>query len=245
MQSRVSLANLLVLLALLVGFAPSSILAAFEFLEEFDSPVLDEKIWDLRTEGQASFQIDKGVLTLEAPGVDSGVILYHPISVQDVDITFEVKLDVSGLVDNISLGFMQGLLDPQINTEINNNLAATLYFVPGNWYIKQDPVIIGEKPPNPGIEGPYKDGWNEVKLDYSTSNGVITVEINGKDAGQVDVNKDVKERYFYITGDPYTSHYTGAVAIDSIKISGPGAEALTVEPEGKLATAWATIKASR
>jgi hypothetical protein len=45
--------------------------------------------------------------------------------------------------------------------------------------------------------------------------------------------------------DPYTSHYTGSVLIDFIKISGPGAEELAVEPEGKLATAWARIKASR
>lgn len=219
---------------------------AFEFVEDFNAPALNEKVWDIKTAGKGEFKIEKGSLTLESPGVDSGVILYHPRNVQDVDITFEIKLEVSGLVDNISLGFIQALLDPQINTEINNNLATTFFFAPDKWYIKQDPVVIGAKPPNPGIEGQYKKkDWNVVKLDYSHSKGKIALEINGKKAGQVDVNKQVKERYFYLTCDPYTSHYTGGVMIDFIKISGPGAEELAVESQGKLAVTWADIKAQR
>jgi hypothetical protein len=227
-------------------FALSMTAVAFEFVEDFNAPALNPKVWEMKTEGKASFQIEKGLLTMEAPGVDSGVILYHPRNVQDVDITFEVKLNVQGLVENISLGFIQALLDPQINTEINNNLAATFYFIPDKWYIKQDPIVIGEKPPNPGIEGQYnKKDWNVVRLDYSHSKGKITLEIDGKEAGEVDANKQVKERYFYLTCDPYTSHYTGGVTVDSIKVSGPGAEALAVEPQGKLAVSWGTIKAVR
>ena len=227
-------------------FVLSMAALAFEFVEDFSAPALNQKVWDIKTAGKASFQIEKGILTMEAPGVDSGIILYHPHNIQDVDITFEVKLDVSGLVENISLGFIQALLDPQINTEINNNLATTFYFIPDKWYIKQDPVIIGVKPPNPGIEGQYKKkDWNVVKLDYSHSKGKITLEIDGKEAGQVDVNQQGKERYFYLTCDPYTSHYTGGVTVDSIKISGPGAEALTVEPRSKLTVTWADIKAQQ
>jgi len=58
----------------------------------------------------------------------------------------------------------------------------------------------------------------------------------------VDKNKDVKERYFYITPDPYASHYTGSVKVEYIKISGPGAAALSINELDKITTTWAKIK---
>jgi hypothetical protein len=183
-------------------------------------------------------------LKIDSPEVDSGAMLYHPNNAQDVDITFEIKVNVAELKENISIGFIAALLEPQVNTEINNNLESTFYFVPANWYIKQDPIVIGEKPPNPaGMEGQYNKGdWNVLEIDFSKSKGKITFYINGEEAGQVDRNEDVKERYFYLTPDPYTSHYTGGCEIDYIKISGPGAAGLAVESAGKIASVWGQIK---
>ena len=227
----------------LVNLIFLSNLASGDFVDDFDSPKLDKKVWDIKTAGKASYEIKGGTLKIESPAVDSGAMLYHPRNLQDVDITFEIKVNVAELGDNISMGFIAALLEPQINTEINNNLESTFYFVPDKWYIKQDPVVLGQKPPNPGIEGQYNKGdWNVVEIDFSKSKGKITFYINGKEAGQVDRNQDVKERYFYLTPDPYTSHYTGGVEIDYIKISGPGAAGLTVEPEGKIASIWGQIK---
>ena len=115
--------------------------------------------------------------------------------------------------------------------------------MPANWYIKQDPVVIGEKPPNPpDLQGPYDPGWNTVRIDSSESKGKITFFLNGEEVGEVDKNPDVESRYFYITCDPYTSHYSGEVAVEYVKFSGPGAPNLAVEPMDKLSTTWGRMK---
>jgi hypothetical protein len=215
--------------------------SAAEVVDEFDSPALDEELWEIKVAGKASFEISDGALEMSSPAVESGIILYYPVNVEDVDITFEVKLDSSRMGENLTVGFISEPLEPQINTEINNNLEATFYFVAGNWYVKQDPVVIGEKPPNPGIEGPYDLGWNTVTIDSSESKGKITFFLNGEEVGEVDKNKDVKTRYLYITCDPYISHYTGETSIEYIKISGPGAP-MAAEPMGKLASTWGGMK---
>ncbi|MFC1717487.1 hypothetical protein ACFL6S_27750 [Candidatus Poribacteria bacterium] len=230
------------LFVFLVSLANVQSLGA-EAIDEFDLPKLNEELWEMMTVGNASSKIEDGILTMTSPGVDSGAMVYYPVDVENVDITFEVKLDTSGLVDNITVGFIAELMEPQVNTDINNHWEANFFFVPANWYIKQDPVVIGQKPPNPaGMEGPFDPGWNVVKIDCSESKGKITFFLNDEEVGEVDKNPDVKSRYFYVTCDPYTSHYSGEVAIEYIKMSGPGAPNLAVEPTGKLATTWAKMK---
>ena len=214
-----------------------------DIVDEFDSPKLDENLWDMQIAGGASFEINDGILIMSSPNVDSGIMLYCPVNFEDADVTFEVKLETSGLVDNITAGFIDEVMEPQINTEINNHWEANFFFVPANWYIKQDPVVVGQKPPNPpGLQGPFDIGWNTVKIDSSESKGTITFFLNGEEAGEVDKNPDVVERYFYVTCDPYTTHYTGEVSIDYIKFGGPGALALAVKPAGKLAAKWGSVK---
>ena len=206
-------------------------------IDEFEAPKLNEELWEMMAVGDASYEIEDGVLTMTSPGVDSGIMLYYPVDVDDVDISFEVQLDTSGLVDNITVGFIADLMEPQINTDINDHWEANFFFVPANWYIKQDPVVIGQKPPNPPeLQGPYDHGWNTVKIDSSESKGKITFFLNGKEVGEVDKNPDVKSRYFYITCDPYTSHYSGEVSIEYVKFGGTGAPSLAVGPVGKLTT---------
>jgi len=228
-----------ILLILLIAVQDS----VAEAVDEFDLPGLNEELWDMQIVGDAEFEISDGILTMMSPSIDSGAMVYYPVNVEDVDITFEVNLDTSGVVDNITVGFIADLMEPQINTDINNHWEANFFFVPANWYIKQDPVVIGEKPPNPpDLQGPYDPEWNVVKIDSSESKSTITFFLNGKEVGEVEKNQDVQSRYFYITCDPYTSHYTGEVAIDYIKIGGPGAPTLAVQPTGKLTTTWAREK---
>ena len=215
-----------------------------QVIDEFSNPNLDPKLWEMKKVGKASYEIKDGVLTMSSPAVESGIMLYHPRNIVDMDITFEMKLNTAGLVDNITCGSIAELMDPQLNDNMNNNLEASIFFVPDKCYIKQDPVVIGQKPPNPaGMEGAFdKGGWNVAQITFSKSKAKVTFVVNGKTIGEVDENRDVKQRYFFITSDPYTSHYTGEAKIEYIKISGPGALSLAVNETGKLATTWAEIK---
>jgi len=220
-------------------------LSMAEVRDEFDSPGLDTSLWEMKIAGGASYEISGGSLKMSSPDVDSGIMIYYPVNVADLDISFEVKLDTSGVVDNLVTGFLADLMDPQVNTEINNNWEANLFFVPDNWYIKQDPIVVGEKPPNPGIEGQYLDGWNVAKIDINKSSGKVTFYMNGEQVGEVDRNPDVESRYFYVSPDTYTSHYTGEITLDYIEIGGPDApSAAAVEPVGKLASTWGRMKQS-
>ena len=107
-------------------------LSVGQAIDEFDSPVLNEALWNMKSIGDASFDISNGVLTMSSPAVESGIMLYYPENVEDVDITFEVNLDTSGVVDNITVGFIADLMKPQINTDINNHWEANFFFVPAN-----------------------------------------------------------------------------------------------------------------
>jgi len=238
--------RLIICFVLLMSIVPlvttQSLMA--DAIDEFDLPKLNEELWDMMVVGNASYEINDGILTMISPGVDSGAMVYYPMDVDDVDITFEVKLDTSEVVDNITIGFIAELMEPQINTDINNHWEANFFFVPANWYVKQDPVVIGQKPPNPGIEGPFDPGWNTVRIESSETKGKITFFLNGDEVGEVDKNPDVESRYFYVTCDPYTSHYSGVVDIEYIKMTGPGAPTLAVKPVGKLATTWGQVKGS-
>lgn len=215
-----------------------------QVIDEFNSPNLDKKLWEMKKVGKASYEVKDGVLTMSSPSVESGIILYHPRNIVDMDITFEIKLNTAGLVDNIVCGSLAEIMEPQLNDNINNNLEASLFFTVDKCYVKQDPVVIGQKPPNPaGMEGQYeKNGWNIVQITFSKSKGKVTFVINGKTIGEVDINKDVKQRFFFITSDPYTSHYTGEVKIEYVKFSGPGALSLAVVKTDKLTITWAKLK---
>lgn len=212
-------------------------------VEEFTSPQLDKKLWEMKSVEKASYEIKDGVLDMVSPSLESGIMLYFNRDIEELDITFEVKFDASGIVDNIVIGSIAQIMEPQLNDNINNNLEATLFFTPANCYIKQDPVVIGQKPPNPaGLETVYEKEWNVIEITFSEANNKVSFVVNGKELGEVDKNNDVKSRYFYVTPDPYASHYTGEMKVEYIKISGPGSAVLSVRQLDKLATTWAKIK---
>lgn len=214
-----------------------------EVIDEFDRPTLNPDLWAMKQVGKASYLIKDGLLTMTSPDVNSGIMLYFPQNINDVDITFEMKLDISGVVDGIYCASIAKLMEPQVNTDINSNWLASFWVTANKWLIKQDPVVIGQIPPNP-FEGPVDPKKTLIaEITYSKSKGKVTVVLNGKEIGVVDKNQAIKERYFYLSPDHYTSHYTGEVKIDYVKISGPGAtELLAVDPLGKLATTWGEIK---
>ena len=66
----------------------------------------------------------------------------------------------------------------------------------------------------------------------------IAFSIDGEEVGELD--REVAERYYMITPDPYTSHYTGTISIDSIRIAGMNVQA--VQPESRLAATWGSVK---
>lgn len=212
-------------------------------IEEFERPTLNPNLWVMKQVGKASYTLKDGILTMTSPEVNSGIMLYFPRNINSVDITFELKLDISGVVDGIYCASIAQLMEPQLNTDINSNWLASFWVTATKWLIKQDPEILGKIPPNP-FEGPIDPKKAlTAEITYSESKRKVTVVLNGKEIGVVDKNKEVKERYFYISPDHYTSHYTGEVKIDSVKISGPGAtELLAVDPLSKLATIWGEIK---
>ena len=124
-------------------------LSVADAIDQFDFPNLNKDLWEMMDVGKASYEIQDGILTMTSPDVESGIMLYYPQNLAGVDITIEVRLRPIIIADNVVTGFIAGLMEPQINTDINNNWLANFFFVAGNWYIKQDPVVIGEKPPNP------------------------------------------------------------------------------------------------
>ena len=87
----------ILLTSTIAGFVLSMAALAFEFVEDFSAPALNQKVWDIKTAGKASFQIEKGILTMEAPGVDSGIILYHPHNIQDLTSPLKSNSTCQGL----------------------------------------------------------------------------------------------------------------------------------------------------
>jgi len=217
-----------------------------DVVDEFNAPTLDPKLWEMKQVGKASYTIEKGILTMISPAVESGVILYHPRNIENMDITFEVKIDTSVIDISIPLGSIGQIMVPQVNTEINNHWLAMLLLLPGGTVnIKRDPDDVGKQIAPTVEEKQYAPGWNVFEITFSASEGKVTYSLDGKQIGEVEKNKDAKERYFFISPDIYTSHYTGNTQIDYIKISGPGSAGLSVDPLDKLASMWAKIKLTK
>ena len=215
-------------------------LMAREVTDEFDSPNLDPKLWVIKEAGSASHSIKGGVLTMSSPSVESSSILYFPINIADLDINFEVAMDTSNMGDHIVMGGLAGLMEPAINTEIGWNWLSLFLLVPNNAILKQDPEQPGQAFPPTAFEVPYEPGWRVFRIEFGEDKTVFYID--DKEVGEVEKNKKIEERYFHLSPDDFTSHYSGEVAVEYITISGPGADVLAVEPLGKLATTWAKVK---
>jgi len=86
-----------------------------------------------------------------------------------------------------------------------------------------------------------------LSANYDVKQHLFSIEISGDnmvfsiDQKKVGVLKrEASERYYMITSDPYTSHYSGSISIDWIRMAGANVRA--AEPRAKLATTWGRIK---
>ncbi len=216
------------LLFLIVGFSSF----AGEIKEEFDSAKLDANLWKVTTAGKASYQIDNGKMILTSDGVSDGIFLYYARKIEKEDIVFEVALDPSGIKDAGAIGFTRELLTPTVNTDINPQFIAT---------------FMGVKPAGCYLMDETGNAQLAMSANYDPEQHLFRTEIAGDkitfsiDQEKVgELKRETPERYYMITSDPYTSHYTGSISIDSIKIKGPNVQ--SVQLEAKLATTWGSIK---
>ena len=205
---------------------------AGEVREEFDSPELDPNLWEITTAGDASYEIDNGKLILISDGVQDGIFLYYKRKIGKEDIAFEITLDPFGIKDAGAIGFTKELLTPTVNTDVNPQFIAT---------------FMGVKPIGCYLMDETGQAQLALSADYDAEQHIFRTEIAGdkitfsidqEDVGEL--KREVPERYFMITPDPYTSHYAGSISIESIRITGSNVQA--VEPHAKFAATWGSIR---
>lgn len=210
-------------------WAPKAI--AGEFVEEFDGNVLNEDIWEMRAEAGASYKIENGTLTMTSPGVSDGILMYWKGDVDSADFTVEIKATVAPNTNNAAvIAFLDQDLPPTLNSTINPEWMGMVWCganTPG-WYINDDNWT------NTGVKGPELEGiWKaEIK------GNKIHFSFNGQEA--VVVDKVAEDRFLCFGPDTYTSHYSGEMAIDWIKVS--GATITAVEPTRKLPVMWGELR---
>ena len=212
------------------GWIPAAIAATYR--EEFDSDKLDENYWEIKAEGNASYEIKDGQLTMTSPGEADGILLYwRGGDISEEDFSIEIKATVAPNTNNAGvISFIRKDLPPTLNTTINAEWKTMFWCgtnTPG-WYINDDDWIHTAAT-GPEFEGVWKA---EIKGDkihcYFNDEEVVTVD------------KIPEQRYLCIGPDTYTSHYSGEMTIDWIELS--GATVVAVQPAGKLPAAWGKLK---
>jgi hypothetical protein len=204
---------------------------AGDFVEEFDGADLNPMAWEMMAEAGASYTIANGQLTISSPAVEDAALLYWNAPIEDEDITVEIKASVSADTNNAGvLTFIKSYIAPTANTVMNGEFAAMVWCganTPG-WYINNDDWK------NSGVSGPEFEGIWKAEI----MGNQIRFYLNGAEV--VTVDKVVAERYLCFGPDTYTSHYSGEMTIDWIKVSGPTVAA--VQPAGKLPVMWGSLK---
>jgi hypothetical protein len=224
--------NWMLVMLLLGCFSWSNTSIAGVFTEEFDSKQLDERQWVIKTEGKASSKIADGKLVLTSPAVADGIILFYQAPITK-DITIEVRLDTSLIANDGSFGFTDEIIPPMLNTDNHQHSRAQIYFNADKWHALTDGV---HQPPVPPIDVQGKAGWHVFKVEIKKT--TISFFVDGEDIFETD--KILEKRFLAITPDWYTSHYSGTLTVDWVKLSGE--EVKAVEALNKLAAIWGNIK---
>jgi len=223
----------------LLGLAVASsiwitVAMAGEYLEEFGNAPLNKALWEAKAEGKATYAIKNGQLVMTSPGVPDGILLYWRGSdISKEDFTVEIKAEVARGTDNAGIiAFTKKDLPPTLNTTINAEWK-NMFWCGENtsgWYINDDNWT---RTPAAGPE--FKGVWKaEMK------GGKISCYFNDKEV--VTINKVEGNRFLCFGPDTYTSHYSGEMTIDWIRVSGESVT-FAVEPEGKLSVTWGKLKA--
>ena len=217
----------------LVGLVWISSSVASEYLEEFDNE-LDPGLWEIKAEGEASYKIENGQLTMTSPGVPDGILLYWKGSdIESEDFTVEIKAKVAPNTNNAGvIAFIRKELPPTLNTTINaewKNMFWCGTNTPG-WYINDDDWKRAG-PQGPEFEGIWKAEIKGDKINcYFNDEEVVTID------------KIPESRFLCFGPDTYTSHYLGEMTIDWIRLSGTSVPAAAVGPSEKISTAWGAVK---
>jgi len=213
---------------------------AGEILDDFTSPTLNGKIWVVKKAGKANYEIKDSVLILTSPSVPDGILIYYKEDLDDQDVVIETKAKGEGLVDNGgTIGFFDAIVEPDVNTTMWTHYLTQFWVFDGRFYIKADPEIVGQKGPNPpNLQGNYSGDWHLFKIVNKEKE--VDFYVDDKFIGTVTKNEKIKSRYFMVTPDHYTTHYSGTLLIDYIKLSGPSI--FPVEPMDKLSVRWGEIK---
>ena len=205
-----------------------------EYLEEFDNKDLDPNLWEMKVENGATYVIDNGQLTMTSPAVADGILLYwRGCDVTDQDFTVEIKAHVAQDTNNAAvIAFIKDDLPPTVNTTINPEWKTMFWCGTDNsgWYINDD-------------------SWQRTNAKGPEFEGVWKAEIKGDkihcyfNDEEVTVVDKVKEPRFLCFGpDTYTSHYSGEMTIDWIKLSGPLVPAAAIDSRDKLPTVWCRLR---
>lgn len=217
----------------------SGVLSADTFRDEFDVDELSD-LWDVKIAGNASYEVKDGQLILMSDAVADGINACYSIPLKG-DVTCEVKMDTSLIEGDFThFGFFNGPLEPMMNLDMHSLWTEVFYcgkeIVAGvvndgqpaaNW----NRVIGNPEEPIPGDEHIFRI---EIK------GGHVSFFVD--DELRAEADNDVEERYFIISPDPYTSHYSGTCYVDYVELTGNSVVGLAVEPVGKLAATWGDLK---
>jgi hypothetical protein len=219
------------LLTILLGyFLWSGTSIAGVFTEDFDSKQLDETQWVIKTEGKASYQIADGKLILTSPAVADGIILFYKTPITK-DITIEARLDTSQITNDGSFGFTDEIIPPMLNTDNHQHSRAQIYFNADQWHTLTDGVHV-----DGGVNVQDKAGWHVFKVEIKKE----TISFLVDDKALFETEKILDKRFWAVTPDWYTSHYSGILTVDWVKLSGD--EVKAVESANKLAATWGILK---
>jgi len=221
----------------LASFGCISVSIAGTYREEFDGNKIDATLWEVMAEGDASYKIENGQLTMTSPDEADGILIYwRGGDISDVDFSFEIKATVSAETNNAGvISFIRTDLPPTLNTTINGEWKTMFWCglnTPG-WYINNDDwKSTGTE--GPEFEGVWKAAIKGDKIDcYFDDEKVVTID------------KIPEERFVCFGPDTYTSHYSGEMVIDYIELSGPTVPDTAVEAAGKLSAVWGMLKIER
>jgi len=217
-----------------LGWVSTAISA--EYLEEFDDKNLATNVWEIKAEGDASYKIEDGQLTLTSPDVADGLLMYWRGSEIDTeDFTVEIKATVALGTNNAAvIAFIKTDLPPILNSTINPEWKTLVWCGSDNsgWYINDDNWSRA------GAEGPELEGIWKVSIE---GNGILCY-FNDEEVAAFD--KVQEDRFLCFGPDTYTSHYSGEMTIDWIKLSGLSVPSAAVDPAKKLSTVWGSVKSA-
>lgn len=207
------------------------------FRDDFDSASLDTDVWEITKAGNAEHSIKDGQLFLETPAVEDGIILYFKQKIEG-DITVECKMDTSTVGGvRTTVGFTDGIYAPEPSPDFWVHWLA--HFNPST---ENTQVLVDDYPGKNGWpEAGPKVVFEEAKphvYKLKVSHGKVTYFIDGEEVGESDAID--QPRYFHISPDTYTSHYSATIAVDYVEITGE--EVKAVSSAGKLALTWGMIK---